>query len=365
VRMALEPGRGDTAVPVRTTIAGAVVAISAIVLALSFGASLHHLVDTPRLYGQNWDVQFGDDFSPDLAREAYPVLKRDRFVDAFAAGTIGEASVAGARVGVLALEQPKGSIGPSLIEGRAPATADEVVLSPKTLDKIDAEVGDIVPIVVGKRSARTRIVGKGVISDIAGAHPLLGKSAMLTLGGYRRLVPDAPRNFFLVSFAPGVDRKKALAALAEAQPLTGPKPVDLANFSRIDSMPFVIGGLLGTAAIATLVHTLYSTVRRRRRELAILKTLGFERGQVSRAVAWQATTITAISVVIGVPLGIAAGRWAWTIFSDQMGVVRETVVPVGLTLLVVPAALIVANLVALLPGRAAARTRPAVTLRSE
>ena len=90
-----------------------------------------------------------------------------------------------------------------------------------------------------------------------------------------------------------------------------------------------------------------------------------ERGQIWQAVAWQATTITAIAVVIGIPLGIAAGRWAWTIFSDQMGVAHETVVPVGLTLLVVPAALIVANLVALFPGRAAARTRPAVALRSE
>jgi ABC-type lipoprotein release transport system permease subunit len=365
VRMALEPGTGRTAVPVRTTIAGAVVAVAAIAMALSFSASLGRLVDTPRLYGQNWDVQFGDGFSPDIAKEAYPALERDRFVEAYAGGTINEVSVDGTRVGVLALEQPKGSIGPSLIEGRPPAAADEVVLSPKTLGKIDADVGDIVPIAVGKRSVRARIVGKGVLSDIQGAHPLLGKGAMLTLDGYRRLVPGAPRNYFLVRFKPGADEQKALATLAEAQPLKGARPVDVANFNRIDGMPVLIGALLGLVAVATLVHALVTSIRRRRRDLAILKTLGFERAQISRVVVWQATTIVAVAMLAGLPVGIAAGRWGWTLFANALGVVPEAVVPVVPTLLVIPAALAVANIVAALPARVAARTRPALVLRAE
>jgi ABC-type lipoprotein release transport system permease subunit len=365
VRMALEPGRGRTAVPVRTTIAGAVLAIAAIAMGLSFGASLDRLVNTPRLYGQNWDVQFGDGYSPDLAKQAYPVLERNRFVEAFAGGTINEVSVDGTRVGVLALEQPKGAIGPSLIEGRAPAASDEVVLSAKTLSEIDAEVGDVVPITVGKRSASTKIVGKGVLSDIQGAHPLLGKGAMLTLDGYRRLAPGAPRNYFLVRFKPGVNKRKALATLAEAQPLNGERPLDVANFNRIDSMPVLIGALLGLVAIATLAHTLVTSIRRRRRDLAILKTLGFERGQISRAVAWQATTIALIAIVLGVPLGIAGGRWAWSIFADQLGIVPEPVIPVLSTLLVVPCALLAANLIAAIPAALAARVRPALALRAE
>ena len=43
-------------------------------------------------------------------------------------------------------------------------------------------------------------------------------------------------------------------------------------------------------AVAALGHTLVSSIRRRRRDLATLKTLGFTRGQVSATVAWQATT---------------------------------------------------------------------------
>src|SRR4051812_50185670 len=103
-------------------------------------------------------------------------------------------------------------------------------------------------------------------------------------------------------------------------------------------MPFVIGGVLGIAALATLVHTLLSSVRRRRRELAILKTLGFERGRVSPAVAWQASTLTGIAALIGIPLGIAAGRRACTIFTDEMGVGPETVVPLRPCLRLAPPA---------------------------
>lgn len=365
VRMALEQGRGRTAVPVRTTIAGVTVAIAAIAAALSFSASLDRLVDTPRLYGQNWDVQLGDGYSPDIAREAYPRLRDNRFIGAFSGGTINEASIAGERVGVLALESVKGSIDPSVTEGRPPTAPDEVLLADKTLAKTGTQVGDVISVSVGKRSARARVVGKGVISDIEGAHPLLGGGALFTLEGYKRLVPNAPRNYFLVRFAAGVDKKAALASLEQVGALAGGKPVDLANFNRVDSMPNVIGGLLGGVAIATLVHTLMTSIRRRRRDLAILKTLGFERRQVSRTVAWQATTIVLLALMVGLPLGVAGGRWAWTIFAGELGVVPEPVIPLAPILLVIPAAIVAANVTAALPARLAARTRPALVLRAE
>jgi ABC-type lipoprotein release transport system permease subunit len=365
VRMALESGRGRTAVPVRTTIAGVTVAIAAIATALSFSASLDRLVHTPRLYGQNWDAQLGDGYSDDIAGEAYPQLRQDRSIGAFAGGTINEASIAGERVGILALESVQGSIDPSVTEGRAPTRPDEVLLADKTLAKSGTHVGDVITISVGKRSARARVVGKGVISDIEGAHPLLGGGALLTFEGYKRLVPNAPRNYFLVRFAAGVNKKAGLKSLERVGALAGGKPVDLANFNRVDSMPNVIGGLLGAVAIATLVHTLMTSIRRRRRDLAILKTLGFERRQVARTVAWQATTIVLVALTVGIPLGIAGGRWAWTIFADELGVVREPVIPLAPILLLIPAAILAANVTAALPARLAARTRPALVLRAE
>ena len=69
-------------------------------------------------------------------------------------------------------------------------------------------------------------------------------------------------------------------------------------------------------------------------------------------------------LVIGLPLGVAAGRWAWTLLARGFAIEPVPVIS-ALVLLSVPAVLLMANLVAAVPGRAAARTRPAVVLRTE
>ena len=119
------------------------------------------------------------------------------------------------------------------------------------------------------------------------------------------------------------------------------------------------------AAIGTLVHVLVTSIRRRRRDLAILKTLGFVRRQVSATVAWQASTLVGIALLIGLPLGVALGRWGWTFFANSIGVLPVPVVDLPPVLLIVPVALLLANLIALVPGRLAAATRPAAVFRAE
>jgi ABC-type lipoprotein release transport system permease subunit len=137
------------------------------------------------------------------------------------------------------------------------------------------------------------------------------------------------------------------------------------NFGRVEAMPLVLGGILAAIAAATLAHLLLSAVRRRRRDLAILKTLGFVRGQVAGTVAWQATTVVVVSLVVAVPLGVALGRWTWTLLADDLVVIARPQVPWLTLAAVVGAALILANAIALVPGQIAARTRPATDLRSE
>ena len=127
----------------------------------------------------------------------------------------------------------------------------------------------------------------------------------------------------------------------------------------------LLAGLLAVLAIGTLAHTLITGIRRRRRDLAILKTLGFVRGQIRGAIAWQATTLTVLAFVIGLPLGIAVGRRSWGLFADELGVLPDPVVPLLAILIAAPSALLLANLIAVLPGRSAARTRAALLLRNE
>jgi ABC-type lipoprotein release transport system permease subunit len=97
----------------------------------------------------------------------------------------------------------------------------------------------------------------------------------------------------------------------------------------------------------------------------VLKTLGLLRSQVLAVVSWQASALTATALLAGLPLGIVAGRWSWVLFARSVGAAGHADVPVPLVLLTIPAALLLAGLIAVGPGWAAARIRPAPVLRSE
>ncbi|HTI33939.1 MAG TPA: FtsX-like permease family protein, partial [Miltoncostaea sp.] len=62
VRLALDQGRGGTSVPVRSALLGLAVAVGVMAVAITLGANLLRLVDTPRLYGQAWDIAFNGQF---------------------------------------------------------------------------------------------------------------------------------------------------------------------------------------------------------------------------------------------------------------------------------------------------------------
>ena len=81
------------------------------------------------------------------------------------------------------------------------------------------------------------------------------------------------------------------------------------------------------AALASLALTLGSSVRRRRHDLALLKTLGFTRRQLASTVRWQASVTVVVGLVVGVPLGVIAGRWLWEVFARDLDVVPEPSTP--------------------------------------
>jgi hypothetical protein len=82
-------------------------------------------------------------------------------------------------------------------------------------------------------------------------------------------------------------------------------------------------------------------------------------------VAWEASALAAAALLVGLPLGIIAGRWAWAIFAGSAGVTGVADVPLPLVLLAIPVTLALANLIAAGPGWDAARVRAASVLRTE
>jgi ABC-type lipoprotein release transport system permease subunit len=374
VHMALEPGRGRMAVPVRTSLAGVALGVGALVAALTFGASLTHLLDSPRLYGLTWDLQLADPGDETFADRAVASLRDDPRVEAVGVGSSGSAvvEVDGRRVDAISLDSIEGDLSLPILAGRAPHGPDEVALGSRTARALGVEIGDTVGVAVpGGEPHEMRVVGRAVFPSV-GAASRLGEGLVATVVGAEAVAPpDLPLlNELFARLGPGADPAAVLADLnararTNAALELSAEPSDIVNFGRVEAMPLVLGGILAAIAAATLAHLLLSGVRRRRRDLVILKTLGFVRGQMAGTVAWQATTVVIVSLVVAVPLGIALGRWTWTLLADDLGVVARPQVPWLTLTAVVGGALILANAIALIPGQIAARTPPAPVLRSE
>jgi ABC-type lipoprotein release transport system permease subunit len=143
------------------------------------------------------------------------------------------------------------------------------------------------------------------------------------------------------------------------------RPAQIVDYRSVGSTPIFLASALALGAIVALALTLVASVRRRRRDLALLKALGFTPRQLARVVAWQATVTALAGAVVGVPLGILIGRQLWTLFARNINAVPDPTVPTVSVILVVLGSLIFANLVATIPGKIAARTSTALALRAE
>ena len=127
----------------------------------------------------------------------------------------------------------------------------------------------------------------------------------------------------------------------------------------------MLAALLGVLVILTIAQTLLSSLRARRRDLAILGALGATPRLVRRSIHWQATVVTLVPALIAIPLGLVAGRLVFTALADDIGAVDDAAFPAGALAVVVAGAVVIANLVALWPARRARRWSTAAALRRE
>ena len=105
------------------------------------------------------------------------------------------------------------------------------------------------------------------------------------------------------------------------------RPAEIADYRTRGSVPLLLAAALALAAVAALGLTLAASVRRKRRDLATLKALGFTRRQLLSTVCWQSSVAVGVGVVVGVPLGIVLGRWLWTLFAREIYVVPDRPCP--------------------------------------
>ncbi|MGH9116360.1 MAG: FtsX-like permease family protein [Acidimicrobiales bacterium] len=161
-----------------------------------------------------------------------------------------------------------------------------------------------------------------------------------------------------VAFGPGVDRAAAMARLAEIGDgvIPTPMPSVINNLGQIGSTPWYLAGFLAVLGLAG-IHTLTIGSSRRDRHLAVARVLGLLPRQAAASVRWQALTLTATGAIVGVILGVVAGRLVWRRVAEGSGALVDTVVPAWAWVAAAAAALALALLVAVVP---AARRRPSV-----
>ncbi|MCA1832151.1 MAG: ABC transporter permease [Actinomycetota bacterium] len=400
-RLALQRGSGRSAMPVRTTIAALTLGIVVLTAAGTFAASLSHFLVTPRLYGVLWDARVGverpESFtgetrtvgSPlDLNAIAQKLVAMDPRIEGVAVGSTGlNLAVGDTLLETMVIEAGAGRAPlPPLLEGRYPqqrprGQMQEIVLGRRAIERLGTSVGSTIEasfLDVDERKTKLRVVGVAVVPVFVDSSRL-GESALLPPGVLQKdlgLPEDfeqaEPDNLFVAGRADET-LVREIARLAGPEVGAGDDvhiwndtpPSDIVNFGRVQKMPLALGLLLAAFAAATLIHTLITAVNRRRRDLAILKTIGFVRGQVRRAVFAHSLLLTALALAIGIPAGIAAGRWMWRLLAHDLGVLPEPVLQAVTMAIGIAATFAIAVVIAVFPARVAAWTRPATVLRSE
>jgi len=405
VRMALEPGERRTAVPVRSALLGATLAVAMVVAALTFGSGLQTLISHPALYGWNWTYLLNA--TNNVPPQALAVLNRDHDVAAWTGTDHNDVEIDGQQVPAL-FGDTHATLTPPILAGRAVTQKNQIVLGVATLAQLHQHIGGTVVVSYGQpRDAplyipptRLVIVGTATMpavgsSGIFADHTSMGTGALVSVGiepaAYQQaqLSQDPTLNgpsMVFVKLRSGVSRTAGLAGLQRianvanrafaAVPDGGgggynvavlgvQRPAQIVNYRTMGAAPVILAAGLAAGALAALALTLAASVRRRRRDLALLKTLGFTRGQLAGAVAWQASVAAVIGIVVGVPAGVALGRRLWVLFAQAIYAVPEPTVPVLQVILIALGALVLANIAAAIPGRLAARTPAAGLLRPQ
>ena len=385
IRMATQTERGRGSVPVRSTVLGTVMAMVVLAATVTFGASLDHLVSHPTLYGWNWDFALvaGDDIPQ---HQSTVLLDHDRFVSAWTGIYTESLIIDGVSTPVLGTT-PGAPVGPPILSGHGLDSANQVVLGAVTLSQLHRHVGQHVTVADGLGSTkRLQIVGIAAFPAMGsnvGAHLEMGSGAMLSYG----LIPAGVRNTFndphpgpnviLVRLKGTDNRRAAVASLQKIAEETSNTanfgvlvqsvllPAEIINYRSLGTTPAYLSGGFAIGALIALSLVLLASVRRRRRDFAVYKTLGFTGRQLALTVAWHATITMSIGIVLGIPLGVALGRWLWDLFARNINVVPVPTVPGWTIAIIIIGALALANLIAVIPGRAASRTSTAFLLRSE
>ena len=350
---------------VRGSIAGVLLSVAGVVAAITFGVSLDRLVHQPFRYGSNFDASVGDNGAATLPDGVVARLDADPDVTSLTLFAGSQARVGDKTIPMLGLEAVRGKGQPTMLDGRLPTGDDEIAFGRVTAGDIDAQVGDVVELAGPTQSQAFRVTGLAVVPGL-GANDGLGSGGIVTMGGLTRIDSNALVTSAVVKLRVSLAKFfSSIPEFADLPPQPVYVPAAIHNVSRVRAIPFVLAAVLAALALLTIGHVMLTSMRTRRRDLAILRSLGADRGWITRAVHWQATALTALPVAVGIPVGVVVGRIIFGAFADSMGAVRGAAIPLLTASVGAIVVVVVANGVAAIVSQRTRRREPALLLQGE
>lgn len=376
MRFALEKGRGRGAPPVRPTLVAAAVGVLGVVAVFTFSAGVADASGNPARFGLTYELEGrigegGENVaSPERVAD---VVTGDRDVVGVNDARVGVAR-AGARTIRLYAYEPVGPpVGVVLTAGRMPTSPTEVVLGPHTASVLDVSVGASTWLTGSEGPRRVTVTGIGFVPG--GDRNYYFDGGWLTSAGYARLFDGFESHLLQVDVRDGADPARVAARLqSRTAAVAGGAgisfeppmaPAEIAYVEAVRYLPFLLGGFLGLLAVGAVGHALTSAVRRRRKDVAVLRALGMTRWQCRGVVVAHASVVAVVGVVVGLPLGVALGRTLWRTVADYTPLAYHPPFAGWALLLVGPAALLVAVALATWPARNATRRGIGEVLRAE
>jgi hypothetical protein len=377
-RFALEPGTGLDAVPARAALLGSVVGVLGVITAFTFGAGVADAVAHPARFGQDYQLLVvfgagGHDFT--RAGPALHAMAADPDVTGITNVRIGAASSGTVPVLLHSYQSPGTPVPLVLTAGASPAKDGDLVLAPATARRLGVGVGSVVPMTGDRGTRPLRVTGIGFAMESSTAP--YDNGGWVTAAGYDALLSGFKEHGALVALRPDADpsptgpagsRLERVGAAASGGPLTiiTPfRPRQLSEIADVRVLPALLGGFLAVLAVGAVGHALAAAVSRRSRDIAVLRALGMTPAQARWAALTQATVFTAVGLLAGIPLGVAAGRALWRVTAALVPLRYQPPDANLVLLLIIPAALACGLVLALVPGQRAARLRAGQVLRGE
>lgn len=382
VSMATEWRSGRNRTGAAAALVGATAAVTGVVAMFNVNRGVNEALGHPERAGVVWDATIVANVQNKGLRGAKQSLVDDvadqRDVVAVASVLRSlmkidgiESRTAGVATYTVLGQPGKAPIRFSIAKGRHPEAPREIVLGPSTAATLGVSQGDEVRLADGTECV---VVGIALFpNDIHSAFDegaLLAPDQFFSLQRNQKIPAEANDALIVARLAPG-DREKQLAALGQltADRAESVEPADvpreLTNLRNIRSLPLFLAGFLALLGIAAIGHSLFSSVRHRYRDFAVLRALGLSRRGTVALVVSHASSVAGVGLVLGVPAGILAGRAGWQQITERVPL--RFVTPIALIGLavVVPVAVAVVNILAAVPSRVASRVNPALVLRSE